>query len=264
MPSMPLEVSRRVVRNAEQKWLLDSIIGLLGPDWDQGRLVYLSAVCGRDTQGDFLGMKSKVKTYNDLSREFMKTARKRELHAEAEVALDHQVTARESFFTASILYSAAEYCIHANTPLHTDLRKKTNACYDRFISRALRHIERVEIPFEGKQLPALLHLPIGAVPGPAATKLPCVVQISGMDGWKEMSVAMDGDRYLTRGVAVLVVDGPGQGESLTREIWYDPDTYGRIGGAIFDYLNTPAGDRPRPRRPQRCEFWILLVHASRR
>ena len=25
----------------------------------------------------------------------------------------------------------------------------------------------------------------------------------GMDGWKEMSVAMDGDRYLTRGVAVL-------------------------------------------------------------
>jgi len=238
MPSMPLEVTRRVARNAEQKWLLDSVIGLLGPDWDQGRLVYLSAVCGHDSQGDFMGMKSRVKTYNDLSREFMKAARKRELRAEAEVALDHQVTARESFFTAAILYSAAEYCIQASTPLHSDLRKKTKACYDNFIARALRHIERVEIPFQGKLLPALLHLPIGVAAGPAAKKLPCVVQLSGMDGWKEMSVAMDGDRYLTRGVAVLVVDGPGQGESLTREIWYNPDTYGRVGGAIFDYLNT--------------------------
>ncbi len=238
MPSMPLEVTRRVPRNAEQKWLLNSIIGLLGPDWDQGRLVYLAAVCGHDSQGDFMGMKSRVKTYNDLSREFMKSGRKRELRADAERDLGHEVTARESYFTAAILYSAAEYCIQASTPLHSDLRKKTNACYDQFITRALRHIERVNIPFKGKMLPALLHLPMGIEPGPRDSQLPCVVQISGMDGWKEMSVAMDGDRYLTRGVAVLVVDGPGQGESLTREIWYDPDTYGEIGGAIFDYLNT--------------------------
>lgn len=238
MPSMPLEVTRRVARNAEQKWLLDSIIGLLGPDWDQGRLVYLAAVCGHDSQGDFMGMKQTVKTYNDLSREFMKAARKRELRAEAEDALGHEVTARESFFTAAILYSTAEYCIQASTPLHADLRTKTNACYDRFIARALRHVERVEIPFEGKHLPALLHLPVGVAPGKAAERLPCVVQISGMDGWKEMSVAMDGDRYLMRGVAVLVVDGPGQGESLTRGIRYDPETYGRFGNAIFDYLET--------------------------
>jgi hypothetical protein len=65
MPSMPFEVTRRVSRNAEQKWLLDSVIGLLGPDSDQGRLVYLSAVCGHDSQADFMGMKFKVKIYND-------------------------------------------------------------------------------------------------------------------------------------------------------------------------------------------------------
>jgi len=32
MPSMPLDVSRRVSRYDEQKWILDSLIDLVGPD----------------------------------------------------------------------------------------------------------------------------------------------------------------------------------------------------------------------------------------
>lgn len=90
-----------------------------------------------------------------------------------------------------------------------------------------RQIERIEIPYMGKLVPGYLHLP----PGYRDGKIPCALVISGMDGFKEISVAMDGDRFLNRGFAVLAVDGPGQGECLTREIWYDPQTYGQLAPA---------------------------------
>ena len=237
MPTMPLEETRRGKRWSEQKWLLDSIISLLGPDWDQARLEYMANVCGHDSQGDFIGLRHLIKTYNDLAREFMKAGRRRELRAEAQLQLGHEQTARESYFTASILYGGAQWSIEANTTLNLDLSKKKNECFDKFLKFAGRPIERVEIPFEGKAVPALLHLPSGASGG---EKVPCIVAISGMDGWKELSVAMDGDKWLARRVAVLAVDGPGQGEALTREVWYDPDTYGKLGASVFGAL----GDHP--------------------
>ncbi len=235
MPTMPLEVTRPASRWSHQKWLLDNAIGLLGPDFDQGRLEYMAGVCGHDSQGVFAGMRKLVKTYNDMSREFMKAARVRELRAESELEQGHEQTAREHFFTASMLYAGAQWSIEANTPLNEDLSRKKNDCYDHFMKYAGRVIERVEIPFAGKSVPALFHLPSGAAPG---AKLPCVVVISGMDGWKEMSVCMDGDKWLTRGIAVLALDGPGQGEALTRGIWYDPDTYGSFATPVFEYLQT--------------------------
>ncbi len=235
MPTMPLEVTRPASRWSHQKWLLDNVIGLLGPDFDQGRLEYMAAVCGHDSQGVFAGLRKLVKTYNDMSREFMKAARVRELRAESELKQGHEQTAREHFFTASMLYAGAQWSIEANTPLNEDLSRKKNDCYDRFMTYAGRVVERVELSFAGKSVPALLHLPPDAASG---AKLACVVVISGMDGWKEMSVCMDGDKWLTRGVAVLALDGPGQGEALTRGVWYDPDIYGSFGAPVFNYLQT--------------------------
>ena len=66
--------------------------------------------------------------------------------------------------------------------------------------------------------------------------MPCVVMIHGMDVFKEAAIAGTGDRFLRRGFACLVIDGPGQGSSLLREIWYDPDTYGQVGTAAIDFL----------------------------
>ena len=33
-----------------------------------------------------------------------------------------------------------------------------------------------------------------------------------------------------------MIDGPGQGSSLLRETWYDPETYGQVGIAAIDFL----------------------------
>ena len=70
------------------------------------------------------------------------------------------------------------------------------------------------MPFEDKALPGWLHLPVGYSGG----RIPAVVSIPGMDGFKEASVSMYGDRWLSRGIAVLTIEGPGQYESAVHGI----------------------------------------------
>ena len=60
--------------------------------------------------------------------------------------------------------------------------------------------------------------------------------IEGMDTFKEMAIFGAGDRFLRRGLACLVIDGPGQGSSLLREIWYNPVQYGQVGTAAIEFL----------------------------
>lgn len=231
MPTMHLNETRRVRRFGDQRWILNALIGVIGVEWDQGRLGYMAGACGHDSQGDFIGLRALIKTYDDISREFMKAGRRREMRALAELKQGHAATAREGFFTASIMYGGAQWAIEANTPLNLALNQKKNECYGEFIKLAGRRIEQVEIPFAGRSVPATLHVP----PDAGARKLPCVVIVSGMDGWRDISVAMDGDKWLTRGFAVLAIDGPGQGEALCREVWFDPDTYGQLGPAAYDF-----------------------------
>ena len=66
--------------------------------------------------------------------------------------------------------------------------------------------ERVEIPFEGSALAAVLRRPSG--PGPH----PLVVLIPGLDSAKEEFRPTE-QEFLRRGLATLSVDGPGQGEA---------------------------------------------------
>ena len=232
MPSQPVDVIKRSSRWAGQRWLLDAVIGLVGPEWDQGRVAYYAAACGQDSQVDFTALRPRIRKYDDLAREFSKAARRRELLARDAVHRGHRASARESYFTAAVLYGAAQWAIEANTEFNLLLDRKKTECYRAFMGQAGRTIVRLEIPFGGRDVPAYLHLPAGAEPG----LLPCVVSVPGMDAFKEMSVAMDGDRLLNRGFAVLAIDTPGQGESLTRGLWYDPDTYGELGPAVYEAL----------------------------
>ena len=232
MPSQPIDVVKRSSRWAGQRWLLDAVIGLVGPEWDQGRVAYYAAACGQDSQVDFAAVRPRIRKYDDLAREFSKAARRRELLARDAVNRGHLASARESYFTAAVLYGAAQWAIEANTDFNLLLDRKKTECYRAFVERAGRTVERLEIPFHGRSVPAYLHLPAGAEP----QGLPCVASVPGMDAFKEMSVAMDGDRLLNRGFAVLAIDTPGQGESLTRGIWYHPDTYGELAPAVYEAL----------------------------
>ena len=78
--------------------------------------------------------------------------------------------------------------------------------FKKWMAVADHKIEWIELPYRGKTLPGILHLPANYQPG---TKVPVIVVISGMDGFKERSVALKNDRFLTRGYAVFAFEGPG-------------------------------------------------------
>ncbi|TMA08450.1 MAG: alpha/beta hydrolase, partial [Deltaproteobacteria bacterium] len=83
-----------------------------------------------------------------------------------------------------------------------------------------------------KSIAALLHLPTNMKAG---EKVPCVLYIPGMDGVKEDN-PMHNDPFLERGIAVLAVDGPGQGETRDRGIKCTATNYADAGKLACDYL----------------------------
>lgn len=113
-------------------------------------------------------------------------------------------------------------------------QERKRACYDKFIQYAGRPIERVELPYQGKKIQAILHLP----PSRKVTeKVPCVMYIPGMDGVKEDNPAT-GDPFLEKGFAVLAIDGPGQGETREGGICCTASNYADAGKLAVDYLVT--------------------------
>lgn len=234
MPILPYAVEKRSARFADQRWLLDAVIKLIGPEWDQSRITYMMAPCSPDTQIAFAGLHSSIKKYDDIAPEMTKAARRMETKAKQAQKEGHSVTAGDHFFAAAVLYGGAQWPIFDNTPFNLALGEKKSECYGEYMKLADHHVEKMEIPYQGKTLPGYFHLPPGykASDGP----LPCLLMISGMDGIKEFSVSSSADRFLRRGFACLALDGPGQGECLTRGIWYDPDIYGEVGTSAYEYL----------------------------
>jgi pimeloyl-ACP methyl ester carboxylesterase len=94
-------------------------------------------------------------------------------------------------------------------------------------------IESVEIPYEGVTLPALLvHPAPERVKGPA----PAMVFFDGFDITKELQYFKGVPDLAARGVGCLIVDGPGNGESLRfRNLPLHHETE-RYATAAYEYL----------------------------
>ncbi len=239
MPINPRDVLARDSRFTDQRWLLDAVIQTVGPGWDQGRLEYYSAPCGPEQRAAFLALRSTISKFDDFSREFIRVARFFEGRGHSHIEQGHDVSAREDLFAAAIAFGAAQWPIYFGSELNDGLETKKVDCYLKFAQRADHHIEAVEIPYGDRTIPGFLHLPPGVAAGTDAD-LACVVMVSGMDAFKELTVLASGDRYLSRGIAVLAIDGPGQGSCLPRGIFYDPRTYGEVGVQSYEF----AASRP--------------------
>jgi fermentation-respiration switch protein FrsA (DUF1100 family) len=226
-------------RFREQRWLLDNTIRQVGVDWDQARTRYLAQACPIDAESDFARVRERVRKFADIDREFAAAARRREVFADAARADGRTVAEREHAFTASVLWGAAQWPLFGTSELNAAYGERKVACYQRFIDHAPHPVRRVEIPFGGHAITAYLHLPRTGK-GP----FPCVVQVGGMDSFKEHLVAIYGDRFLERGMARLTFDGPGQGESLGQGLWVTATNFVDAGQAVLDWLRTePSIDR---------------------
>ena len=87
--------------------------------------------------------------------------------------------------------------------------------------------ERVAVPYAGTTLAAYLRIPDAPAPPPV------VIMAPGLDSTKEELQATAG-YFLARGLAVLAIDGPGQGETEW-ELPIEP-AYERVTSAAADYL----------------------------
>lgn len=232
-----MKISRdreRIMRRwKEQRWILDNIVQTVGVDWDQGRTNRLLSYCGSKVMGDVQAIRQRVRRFADIGREFAKAARKRQAKAEKAETEGHTVLARENYFIAVQLYCQAHWPLFEDEhPKHIEFQNLQDHCYDKYIQYAPHPIERLEIPFEGSSLPALFHRPTTGKP-----PYPTVLITPGMDMVKE-NTAMYGDPFLERGLAVLVIDGPGQGASNVRKIRVTADNYAEAGVSALNVLSS--------------------------
>jgi pimeloyl-ACP methyl ester carboxylesterase len=233
----------RITRWQQQRWLLDAVIRTVGVEWDQARIESKSRPGGEVAGGDFRAVARRIKKFDDIHREFAAQARKRERKADAFAEQGRTVAAAESYIAAALLWASACWPIFQECETLHAYEERMNECYQKFMQFAPHPIERVEIPFSDGSLPAYLHLPRRPAPG---EKFPCIISIGGMDGSKENMVSIYGDRFLTRGLAVLAVDGPGQAESVSRGIYFTESNFGPAGLAVQQWLaNHPAIDPDR-------------------
>jgi 2,6-dihydroxypseudooxynicotine hydrolase len=100
---------------------------------------------------------------------------------------------------------------------------------------ALPHLnppgERVTIPFEGGHLYGILRKPAGIA------RPPIMIMACGLDSAKEETEAYEVP-FLARGIAILVFDGPGQGEG--EYDWPIRGNYEAAVKAVCDYVETRA------------------------
>ncbi len=202
-------------------------------DNQQWVLDYLVKVTGR-TQNFFEDGRTvppEVKNYAMIPRALGKEAAHQEAIGRAAEAAGHLHTAREAYWAAADTYREAQHAIFEDdNALKIHLWNKVDECYDKVIAYSDYPIERVEIPWEGHSLGALLHLL------PDRRTAPIVLYIPGMDGTKENALDPLNNVFLDRGFHVLALDGPGQGSSNLRKIRVTADNYERAGQAALDYI----------------------------
>jgi dienelactone hydrolase len=222
------------VRFAQQRWLVDLAIRTVGVDWDQGRTRYLGAACGTEAEADFARVREQITKLADISRVFGAAAAARDARATAAAEAGHPRTASRHAFVASILWGAAEWPFFVSAAAARSAvgaNRAKLAAYRSYAVDAGHPVEFHTIELPEARLSAYLHLPRDGS-GP----VPCVLHYGGMDSFKEHAVALDGDRFLERGIARFVFDGPGQGEAIHAGIFVTASNMVTAGLAAMDLL----------------------------
>lgn len=132
--------------------------------------------------------------------------------------------ALEAYNLAYAYYFAGRYPV-PNSPGKKEAYRKSVRVFmaaGRFFDPPL---QRIIIPFEGKEIVGYLRLPRGV------TKPPMIFHWGGIDGWKEDSKS-NADGYLAAGWGSFVIDIPGTGENPILATT-DGD---RLFSTVIDYL----------------------------
>ena len=201
-----------------QQWMLDLALNM------RGRV--------QNFERDDPETPARAHNYRMLPKMWRKKAEHDEALAKTAEKNGFKMTALEHYDHAVESYRMAQHPIYFDdNPVKLYLTNKLQEMVDRRSALAPYPIERVEVPFDdGKTISCLLHLL------PDRRKAPCVIYVPGMDQTKEYFPRVMNSLGVNRGMHVISMDGPGQGNSNIQKIRAVADNYERAGAAVIDYL----------------------------
>ncbi len=163
-------------------------------------------------------------------REWTAMAERVEHAGDAAESEGHRLTAGAYYLRAAIYYFCGERFLPPGERKFSTYRRCL-ACYAKAMERRYPNVERVEVPYGDRQLPAwFMRSP--DVQGRA----PTVVMFDGLDNAKEMSLLFGGVELANRGIHTLAIDGPGQGEALRLRGIPSRYDYEVPAAAAYDYV----------------------------
>ncbi|MGH9109528.1 MAG: alpha/beta hydrolase family protein [Acidimicrobiales bacterium] len=183
-------------------------------------------------QLDFERALGRISRWADWCREWGRLAEGYEAVAERAEQAGHRTTAMEAWRRAGLCWHWAKFVFMDDLDQQRAAHDRAVAAYSRGAPGLTPPAERVAVPYQGTALAAYLR-----VPGAPGARPPVVVMVPGLDSVKE-ELQATAEYLVARGMAVLAVDGPGQGES-EYELAIEP-AYEKVAAATVDFL----ADRP--------------------
>ncbi len=163
--------------------------------------------------------------------EWLRVAERNDARGDAEDKAGHIRTAMNCWLRAADYYRSAEFWLLPDDPR----RLATFDKCERASHKWLRYLggEVLAVPYErGVSMPAYFVKPKGQA------KSPVLISFGGLDSFKDEMWFMTGHGAVQRGIAVLMVDGPGQGGTLRRHKVPTRFDYEVPVGKCIDYLLT--------------------------
>ena len=200
-----------------QQWIYDYVLKA------SGRAVHY--------EYDLRDMPKQAKSIRMVSKYLVKEAEHSEKLARSADKAGDTINARKLYQHAAEHYKEAQhFFIPPTDPKRWAILKRAHACAHSSFNLADYKVELVEIPYQDTTIPGVLHL----APGIGAK--PTVLFIPGMDNTKENYPKVDSNPFVERGMNLLCIDGPGQGEALMRGIYVHPGDHSIAASNAFDFL----------------------------
>lgn len=143
----------------------------------------------------------------------------------------HAVTARARYLRAATYYRTGEFFVRPDDPRKLPTYDRAVSCFRRAGKYFMPPLERALVPYEGTTLPGYYLPPENLADG----KVAAVVLFGGADTVAE-ELYFVARGLPERGLALLIVDGPGQGAALRHQGLVSRPDWEVPAGAAYDHL----------------------------
>lgn len=172
---------------------------------------------------------------DDWYREWVATADRIAAIGEESAAAGHRASAREAYYRACNYYRSAYFPLYGapTDPRLVEAFDKETAVFLKGAALSDIPIEAIEIPFEGKSLPAYL-----VTVDDSGEPRPTIVHTNGYDSTIQEMYFAHAPAAIRRGYNVLLFDGPGQGRNLIKDGEHIRPDWENVVRPVIDYALT--------------------------